>query len=181
MLSILTNKKALELYKSQITEDFLEPFPKYEDYKQAIEKGIYTAYLYQEENISKAYAIIQETQDILFIPWYAVFKQYRSQGIGSKALREIKQEKNKEIILEVENEKNAHNKKELEIIEKRIRFYQKLGFQKIQQIEYQLNGEHYDLMIWGEKKSTQQAKNIIQNMYHEVLIKMDALDIKIMD
>lgn len=179
MIQKLSKEQSLDLYKQNIRKDFIEPFPVFEEYKQAINKEIYKSYLYIEDNISKAYMILQEKESSIFIPWYAVFEEYRGQGIGTKAIEELKQTSKKDIILEVENEKNAQTQKDLEIIKKRIRFYKKLNFKKIEGIEYKLNGESYDIMILGEQKTPKQIKEKIKEKYEEVVKDQEKIQIKI--
>lgn len=179
MICLLNQQEALELFKEKIMKDFIEPFPTYEEYKKAIEKGIYQAYTYQENEVKKAYMVLQEKEDFLFMPWYAVEKEQRGKGIGTKALLELKKEFSKNILIEVENEKNIKQKKELEIIQKRIKFYERIGFEKKEEILYQLNEEHYDIMIWGKEKNPYKIKKVIKELYKQVLQDQEKVKIEI--
>lgn len=177
MFQKLDQEQAKDLYQNQIKKDFQNPYPDETEFLEAIKKGIYQAYWYIEE-VPKAYMIVQEEKDFLFIPWYAVRKEYRGEGIGTKALQELKKEKKKDIILEVENEKNTENQKELEIIQKRIRFYERLGFEKISNIQYQLNHEYYHIMVWGNEKQSDKIKKNLEDSYKKVLKDLSKIQIK---
>lgn len=169
MIQLLDKKEAIQLYKEKIEKDFKEAYPNYSDFKKAIEKGLYKVYYYCEKNEPKAYFIIQEKEEILFVIWYAVFDQERGKGIGSKALRELKENMKKDILVEVENEQNKEKEENLKTIQRRINFYQKLGFHKIENIQYELKQRFYDLMIWGTKKEATQIKKILESCYDEVI------------
>lgn len=150
--------------------------------KKQFKNGIYQAYNYVQDQEDKAYAILQQKDGYLFIPWYAVFEKQRGKGIGSAYLKELqKREQNpKGILVEVENEKNAKNKKEKEIIQKRKRFYEKIGFKAIEGIDYMLNKGHYDVMLLGDLiKTPKEIKDIMTNMYEEVLQDKSKLEIQI--
>lgn len=184
MLKKLSKEESLIIYQGDIIRDFQEPYPFYQDYKTAIENEIYHAYLYYENGEKKAYIIIQELDNFIFIPWYAVLPDKRGKGIGSNCLKELQNTIGKEkiILLETENEKNASNEKELSIIKRRIQFYQKLGFLKIEYIQYELNKEFYDLMVWGSQKITAiQAEEMMLHFYSKVLKNLAPLKIEIQE
>lgn len=71
-----------------------------------------------------------EKEDFLFVDFMLVHSQNRSKGVGSTVINQLKL-KNKPIILEVEPASLADPD-----TEKRIRFYEKVGFRHMDSIKY---------------------------------------------
>ena len=67
------------------------------------------------------YVCFWEFEKFLFIEHFAVLKEMRGTGCGSKFLKEFSETSTKPIVLEVELP-------ETEIAEKRIKFYERLGY-----------------------------------------------------
>ena len=77
-------------------------------------------FIYDGE-IFVGYVCFWEFENFLFIEHLAISKEMRGTGVGSRFLKEFAENSNKPIILEVELP-------ETEIAEKRIKFYERLGF-----------------------------------------------------
>ena len=90
--------------------------------------------LFEEEKVSVfsilnysnfiGYFIIWELKDCVFLEHFEIFKEFRSQNLGSKVLRKLSENYTK-IVLETEPENFS------EIAAKRIQFYIRNGFQEI--------------------------------------------------
>ena len=74
----------------------------------------------------------------------------------------------KVLIVEVETEKNAKNEQELEVIEKRLRYYLNAGFVKCNELNYVLyNVDYYILTYSTDESSTppNMLKDTIESIY----------------
>ncbi len=110
-------------------------FPKseyrtYENQKKLIQKKEYNLITKKDENNNViAFISIWNLEDFNFVEHLAVSPACRGMGMGTKIMEEIIQaSKNKNIILEIEPPCD-------EITDKRLRFYEKLGF-KLNDYEY---------------------------------------------
>lgn len=65
--------------------------------------------------------------------YFAIFKEYQSQGYGTTALNLIKKkyENSKGIFIEIEKEGLGKNEEENKMREKRAKFYERIGFEKL--------------------------------------------------
>ncbi len=113
---------------NQIFDIMAEAFPEseyrsYEEQKKLLLKDFYKIISYKDKgNNVIAFMSYWQFNDFAFVEHLAINKDYRGKGIGSKLLREfIENNEKKLVILEVELPRD-------EISRKRIRFYEKLGF-----------------------------------------------------
>lgn len=180
MIQKLEEKQALELYPV-LEKDFKnDPLPPFGIYQRQIEHGEYEAYYYIQKEQPEAYFITIEKENIIFIVFFAVAKEKRGQGIGTKAIQELqKVAVGKTIILEVEKEIQDNTDKEKEIIQKRIRFYERLGFKKVEPLRYILRGHSYHIMTYADTKITpKQIKEIMPRLYQNSLREPNWLQIQ---
>lgn len=132
-------KKKIHYIKVEKEKDFLDiwnifesEFPSIErrtkDHQfSLLQKENYTLRAYKNE-LNETVAILSFwiLEKYLFIEHFAVNKSFQSGGFGSSILREFLSESfGKQIFLEVEDPKYAQDK---QIAERRIMFYQRLGF-----------------------------------------------------
>lgn len=94
-------------------------------------------YLIHEEDENIGYAVIWELPYFFFLEHFEIFDDYRSRGLGTVTLEAMK-EKFGKIILETEPETSS------EIAQKRLGFYQRNGFNIIE--------ENYLQPSYGEGK-----------------------------
>ena len=162
--------ETLNIY-TYLEKDFPKnEIPEYEKYEEMTKNGIHQAYLYKENHKDIAYFITLEKDNNVLISHLAVIKEYRDKGVGSRFIEDIKEfllSKNL-IIVEVEAEKMANNEKELETIQKRLRYYKKAGFKKCEGIEYNLFDVDYDILTYSMKQqdvTNVEVKNIMEQIY----------------
>lgn len=181
MITLLDKQQALNLYTNRIQKDFgKDEIPPFLIYEENIQNEKYQAYFYQEDKIEKAYIIARQKEEYVLVLFFAVFEEQRGLGIGTKAIQELKEyfKDKKAIIIEVENEQATTSN--LTIIQRRIRFYEKLGFRKIENLEYQLKGHPYNIMVVGEEKLTpQKIIEIMTKMYQDIIRNTNWLEMKI--
>lgn len=127
-------------FKEKVYTDYLAIFP--EDERKPIEwletsfqKGYIEFIKIIEKDNLVGFMILQKVQEngYLGLDYFAILPAYRNQGLGSKALEMLiqKETRKKGIFVEIEKVGLGKNETENEQREKRQRFYQKLGFQKL--------------------------------------------------
>ena len=154
MIKKLESQRAKEIY-SFMEKDFKEDeIPEEEDFYAYVKDGSLILYAYEEENREKAYMVWIQKNNIVLITHLAVKEEYRSSGIGSKMIKEMEETfpQVKQWIVEAETEKEAKMEDERKNIQRRFRFYERLGFQKQETIDYVLYGVSYYLFVKSKEK-----------------------------
>jgi GNAT superfamily N-acetyltransferase len=183
MIRKLDIEEAKKLYRDYIDEDFPnDERPNYNHYVKLLESEEFIPYSYEEENKMKAYIICIEKGDNVLISHLAVLKEYRGQGIGTKSLNEMKFFfKDKQSVI-LEAEEQAENKKALEIIKRRQKFYKKCGFTSYPNLDYELSGVKYLIFAYSNlENKIEDGKliEIIKELYKEILSNEKSLVIKL--
>lgn len=128
---ILDAPRVGEIYAHDLARDFpkeeIKPLSHIYGY---MEKGRYTTLGFYEEGVFKAYAFLFKLENALLLDYFAVCPPYRGKGIGSYAIRLIKEGLSERDILicESEDPQKAKNNKEREKRSKRLSFYERNGF-----------------------------------------------------
>lgn len=95
------------------------------------QQGEYKGFVMEEEDAIIAYwMLLQDSENQSFLlDYFAVMKELRGQGYGSRALTSILDSVGEKdiVIIEAENPKKALNRQERELQEKRLEFYRKNG------------------------------------------------------
>ena len=179
MLKKITRKEFKQLYRKHIIKDFpkLER-PSCKNFIRRIEKIKEEVYIYEEENKEKAYIILNDINDYIFITFLAVYKENRGQGIGTKILKDLenKFKDKKAIIIEVENPETYNSLKEKETKERRIRFYKNLRYKVIEGLIFNTYFVQYKIMILNLREKKIKEKEIadtIYNFYKKLVNKKD--------
>ena len=155
MLKKADLKKFKEIYRKHIVKDFpREERSSLNNFKKRIKNKNEDVFVFVENNKEKAYTIIANLEnDYILISFLAVFEEYRSQGIGTKLLKEIEDKfKNKKgIILEVESPEDASDEKDKSIREKRIKFYKKSNYQILKNTKIYFGNIAFNIMLLNNK------------------------------
>ena len=172
MLRKIDFKEFKKLYKNHILKDFPQnERPSFWGFKKRILKQDENVYIYEDNSKEKAYIIFKELEGYIFISFFAVYEEYRGEGIGTKTIKELEQNlKNKKgIVIEVENPKYAKNEEEEKLQKRRIKFYERLGFKLVEKLEVSLIAE-YKIMIKGnEEINAKKTKELMEKYYHSFL------------
>ena len=185
MIKRVNLENAKKIYKEYMESDFSDDeLPKYEHFVELIEDEKEIPYVYMEEDVIKAYIVCIEKNGYILISHLAVLKKYRGQGIGTKLLEEIKEfyKKEKAIILESEAEDSADEKRDLQTIIRRQKFYERCGFIPYNNLDYELTKVKYLIFVYNLQDSTltnQELKNVIIESYKDILKNKNGLIIKI--
>lgn len=134
MIRELTTKEMEQVYHTHMVKDFpASEMKKWEHLNEMIDRNIYFAYGYFQDDKLLAYAFFlgPENKEYLLLDYYAVTADVRSSGIGSKFLAQWKDALAdvRVVIGEVEDPDFARNDAEKMMQERRIRFYERNGLQ----------------------------------------------------
>lgn len=187
----MIRKASLEESKLIYTENMEKDFPDDEipDYNRFVkltEDNVHDVYLYSSNNQDAAYFITVENNNNILITHLAVMKEFRSKGLGKILLEEIKKFfKDKNIlIVEVEAESRANNEEELDIINRRKRYYLNLGFVQCKNMSYILYNVDYDILTYtpnNREYEPQEIKKIMEEIYANVGVDKSKLKIEILE
>ena len=158
-------KIAKNIYLTGIINDFpkLERIP-YSRYKRALKNKSMNAYGYYANSKRYGYIVTLEEDNVVFISYLAINKNFRDKGLGSEMLKEfIDFCKNKKfIIIEVDSADGITNEKEINIIKRRNNFYNKIGFEEIKNINYCIYGVKYDVLVYKINSKSVTNKDAIE-------------------
>lgn len=132
-------------------------------------------HLYKKDQLV-GFAHLVKTENTIILSYLAIKLEFQNQGLGSYFVRELKKwfSNYDSMLIEVEKEdfKNP-------VTSSRIKFYQKLGFSRVENIEYEikdLNGNFVEINLYvsklnnpNKKYSFHEIKAILLN-YYQVLI-----------
>ena len=168
MIKSLETEKWKDLYIQHMIKDF----PENELYtcKQFLRyKDLRKVYCYEEEGKEKAYMVTAENDKIIFIHYFAVYKQYRKKGVGTRFLKEyIKMVNSKPILLEIEDPEMSKDKLEYEKRIKRKKFYERLGFIVDNRIKEYFFYEYYLLLTTNKEIPIENVRKEIIEMYRSM-------------
>ncbi len=130
-LRLLTREEAKNVYNTLMVNDFpkneLKPLDKI--LLMLDENRYYSFGIYEAEEFC-GYAYVVKDARIFMLDYYAVVKEKRGSGVGSKALgllKEALKDSADILVFESENPEFAINEKEKKVQENRIAFYLKNG------------------------------------------------------
>lgn len=122
-------------FEDEIYEEYTKLFPEeeqrdWENIKITYEKGVEKFYKIVENNTIIGFFMLEKISEKhpYYMDYFAIFKQYQNKGYGTQAIRKLLLEigKKQELCIEIEKEEEFN-----EITVKRAKFYEKLGFRKI--------------------------------------------------
>lgn len=154
VVKILPAKQREEVYSQYMVRHFHKSEIKSFDLiERLISEGKYVCYgIYKEhgeELIGYAYFIKEENKPIILLDFFAVLKAHRSNGIGSRFLKEVRrsfQNEYQAVFAEVENPDYAANEENRVLRKRRIRFYTRNGF-RLSNVLSCLTNSEYRIMV----------------------------------
>lgn len=173
LLRTLSQEEVSEIYHTHTVYDFpkteLKPLS---SMLQLLQAGDYLCYgLFENENL-RAYAYFFVNRDILMLDYFAVCRQFRCGGYGSRFLSLLKQvcSNIRGILLEVESPDCAQNQEEWSIRNRRVHFYQRNGVLKTQ-VTSRAFGVEYDIMYLPCKEicSDEQVREELLSVYRKMI------------
>ncbi|MBE5922211.1 MAG: GNAT family N-acetyltransferase [Lachnospiraceae bacterium] len=149
-IRLLSLAEAEKVYKNHVKYDFprneLRPFAMIKKY---VDLGNYHVYGIFEADELRAYAcLLEETESgILLADYFAVCREWRGQGYGTKAMELLSAacQGSAGLILEVEDPESTQDEAEVHIRCRRIAFYERCGM-KLSSVRIYLFGVEYCMM-----------------------------------
>lgn len=141
-----------------------------------LQRGIQEGLIFTKGEHDTAYSICTggHANGYVLISLFAVYEEYRNQGIGSAFIKELSRvySDKKGIIVEVEKPEESSNKEERIIREKRIKFYEKAGFYLIPDIDYSIWGVPMHLMVKLHSAEIKEINEGIGRIMYETYLEL---------
>lgn len=156
-LKQLSKKQRENIYNNYMIYDFhkseVKPF---ETIEKLVERGNYMCFgCYEDiDFLGYAYFVKSDNTNNLLLDYFAVNKQYRSKGLGSKIILTMKEQltgKYSSLLGEVENPEFANDDNDKLTRERRIAFYLKNGF-KVSNVKCRVSVDSYVMINLGLDK-----------------------------
>lgn len=171
-------KEAKFIYRTGIMRDFpiAERIP-YSRFKRAVKNKIMNVYSYFINEKRIGYFVTIEEDGVIFISYLAINKEYRNMGFGSKMLNEFYEyfKTKKYIVIEADSPEGISDQNELDIINRRKKFYFKNGFEQLSGIDYCIYGVRYDILVYKlscKLVTNTDAIEVIKKMYSKITYNM---------
>lgn len=174
-IRLLSLEETEKIYYTHMKTDFarneLRPFAMI---KNLFHKGFYYIYGIFENEELRAYAFLLENLEtqILLFDYFAVCKEYRSKGYGTKALELVFGvcKDRAGIILEVENPEAVQDETEKNIRKRRIAFYERCGIQ-MSEVRTWLFGVDYCMMfkVLSDRNISSRIVETLEQLYRKLL------------
>lgn len=168
----------LKRFKEKIYDKYLKLFPiserkPYKLIEKMVNKGITKIWGITDNNIIVGFMIVNKVKNntCIHLDYFAIFQEYQSKGYGTKAIKQLvnKYPKHYKIFIEIEKVGEGKNKQENEIREKRAKFYERLGFSKMN-FDIYLYGVTYSAYILNYcNDDLENIKKDIYKIYNEIL------------
>lgn len=156
-----------ELYESFLLKDFpADELKTLKTITNAYQAGRYACYVMEEADNITAYACFAwYHEEVKILDYFAVSKEIRQKGYGSKMLTWIKDNPDiNELIVESEDPEYGDSPEETRIREKRLDFYKKNGFIK-RKTKVSLGGVAFNLMTLTDKLSEKDLLKELTQIY----------------
>lgn len=140
MIRPLERDKFHALYQQHIDRDFPpDEIPPERMFARMLdEDSNLHGYMYLEDSEERGYAFVRRNGRAAFLFLFAVYDEYRGSGVGTQFMRELFDELADcdYIVLEAERPETAETDDDRALRERRLRFYERLGYTADRSIDY---------------------------------------------
>ena len=160
----------------RIQKDFPpDEYPPKHIMRQRLEEDFFRGFFFLDDNgEEKGYALLTRPHEgFVLVFLYAVFEEYRAQGIGTRFMQELIDScsDQKAIFLEVERPRDTEDPAEKQLRLRRIRFYHRLGYKEDRFIDYSIYRVPMYLMarpITQQNITSAQLKAAVEGVYDDM-------------
>ena len=162
-----------QLYNEHIKQDFpVNERPPCFIIKKNLNNKLQEGFIYIYENEESGYAINSPVGELVLISLFAIFEEQRKKGRGTNFLRELIKyyDSKRTLIVEVEKPEKASTKEQRIVCEKRILFYESVGFVIYKDIDYKIFGVEMYIMIYSKTALAQEdVIEDVKSVYTQML------------
>lgn len=157
-IRLLVEEERRNIYHGHLQKDFHQSEIKsYSLMEKLAAEKKYPCYGLFEQRELKGYAffVMEENGRTLLLDYFAVVCEYRNEGLGGGFLRELQEHVIKEdltLLAEVENPSYAMDEQSRDLMNRRIQFYLRNGFQ-LSKVWSRVFTDEYQIIYYNEKLS----------------------------
>lgn len=151
MIKKVQLEKAVEIFINKVQKDFLpDEIPPLHVFERCIKEDTLECFVYEHEGKEVGYIVGRKKDDLVFLLVLAIDKEMRGKNLGKTMLEEFKNsvKERKIILLEVENPDATDDEQEKLARNKRISFYERLGFKVTENLKYLLVNIDYKILYY---------------------------------
>ena len=177
MIKKVQLEKAVEIFVNKVQKDFLpDEIPPLHVFERCIKEDTLECFVYEHEGKEVGYIVSRKKDDLVFLLVLAIDKEMRGKNLGKTMLEEFKNsvKERKIILLEAENPDATDDEQEKLARNKRISFYERLGFKVTENLKYLLVNIDYKILYYcldDEEKiiDTDEVINCMRKVYDGIL------------
>ena len=157
----------IEEFKKHVYDKYITLFPEEEQrewYKisNSYKKGVEKFYKISLDNNTVGFFMLEKLKELpYYLDYFAIYKEYQNKGYGTVALKKLLDDiiNDNGLFIEIEkvDDKNI-------ITKKRLRFYESLGFKKINS-EYSLYNVLYNPVVYYNENNKKKIDEIFFKYY----------------
>lgn len=136
---------------------------------ELLKKENYSLYIKKEEGKIIGFISVWDLGEINFIEHFAIDKNYRNKGVGSKMLKQVINNSDKTVVLEVEPIINETTKKRVDFYTRNGMFYHDFYYE---QPALEKERERVELKIMSTTLLTEQDFNKVKEILYKKVYKM---------
>lgn len=151
MIKKVQLEKAVEIFVNKVQKDFLpDEIPPLHVFERCIKEDTLECFVYEHEGKEVGYIVGRKKDDLVFLLVLAIDKEMRGKNLGKTMLEEFKNsvKERKIILLEAENPDATDDEQEKLARNKRISFYERLGFKVTENLKYLLVNIDYKILYY---------------------------------
>lgn len=151
MIKKVQLEKAVEIFINKVQKDFLpDEIPPLHVFERCIKEDTLECFVYEHEGKEVGYIVGRKKDDLVFLLVLAIDKEMRGKNLGKTMLEEFKNsvKERKIILLEAENPDATDDEQEKLARNKRISFYERLGFKVTENLKYLLVNIDYKILYY---------------------------------